>query len=216
MKLSIIIPSLRADKMENLAKQFAEYCSKYEIIVISPNEINVENTVWIKEDKPAGIYKAVEKGLKKAKGDYILHMPDDMEIFPDTINNALKFMDWKKKTIVGFKCVGNDGLEFEIGGYFGKIFASCPLISRKTLKYLDNILMDTYYTSFYGDPDLSLRLWVKGGKVEICKEAKMYIHGCHDEIKINSLQAYEDKDKEKFIKRWETKLGPYTGYQQYR
>lgn len=215
MKLSVIIPSLRAEKIEALAKKFAEYVKDYELIVISPNEITVENVVWIKEEERLGIYKAVERGVKVMKGDFVLHMPDDIEIFPETVDTALKFVDGKKKFIGGFRCVGIGNQVFEIGGYYGTIFASCPIFSRDTLKGLDNTLMDTYYSSFYGDPDLSLRLWTRGGTVSICEDAKMLLKGCHDEHKISSLEMYEKEDNKKFIERWSPILGEYNGYEQY-
>jgi GT2 family glycosyltransferase len=213
MKLSIIIPSLRKDCMLSLAQQFLEFCEDYELIVISPNEINIKNVVWIKESEREGIYKAVQKGMNSIRGDYVFHMPDDIVLYRNSIKNMLKFIEGKEKVIGNFIACNPHGGFFERGAYFGRIFSFCPFMSRKTLDLLNNVLMDTYYNSFYGDPDLSLRLYQKGGKVETCSDAKLLIQNRHDEFKVVNLQLHEKDDEAKFIDRWTPVFGEYKGYE---
>lgn len=212
--LSIIVPSLRKECMESLEESIRNSTDNYELIVISPHEIFGENVVWIKEETPKGVYRAVERGLNVARGDFILHMPDDMRPMGNAINDMREFVG-------GRKVIGNfqpySGMHrLNLGAYYKKLYSFCPFLSRETLDCLDGVLMDTYYTSFYGDPDLSLRAWQNGILVETEGKAGMSIQSQEDEIKIKSHSLYEQKDCERFKKRWEPILGKYTGYQIYQ
>lgn len=188
---------MRPQSMETLRDSIAVRVKDYELIVISPYYIS--GVTLIKEDEPKGIYKAVEEGLKIAKGEYILHMPDD-------IHPTLGCVEVMEEFVGDKFAVGNFRFKREkpvpIHAYYGKPYSWCPFISRKSLDKLGGVLMDTHFTSFYGDPDLSLRMLKAGGEVLTCENAWMQMVGVADEIKKQSLEKYEQEDRRKFIERW--------------
>lgn len=203
--VSIIVPSVRPKMMSALKDRIARFTKDYELIVISP--YSIDGVIHVKEDKTDGVYKAVEKGLKVAKGEYILHIPDD--IFPSTgwVDNMIDFVG--DRFVIGNyrSCTRESCCSEE--SYYDMPYSWFPFLSRKTLDRLGGVLMDTYYSSFYGDPDLSIRMWQAGGRVETCHKAWIILVGDLDEAKRISLDRYEAKDKEKFIKRWTPVYGEY-------
>jgi GT2 family glycosyltransferase len=215
MKVSIVIPSLRPAYINRLAKHFKDTMKvEYKLIVIST--FDIEDVTLVKEDEPKGIYKAVEQGMQFVDGDFILHMPDDSMPIPGAIENMIEFSKGHKGLFLGnfLSFDRSTRFHYEQGSYYDKLFAFCPFIRTKDLDKIDGILMDTYYNSFYGDPDLSLRVWDKGGVVATCPNAWMEIYSPMDELKTDNLAKYEKEDEEKFKTRW-AKLGEYQGYKPY-
>lgn len=115
MKLSIIIVSYNT-------KEFLEKClnsikeskfSDFEIIVVDNDskdgtveymdKSSFSNLQFIKNTKNLGFSKANNKGVRLAKGEYILFLNPDTEVMPDTFSRALKFIE-KNKDIGALTC----------------------------------------------------------------------------------------------------------------
>jgi glycosyltransferase involved in cell wall biosynthesis len=217
IEVSIIIPSLRQENIKKLAEFFEKIISvKYELIVISPYEIDGPNIVMVKEDKPKGIYRAVKEGLPYVKGDYILHMPDDACFSSGSLEHMINFSNsFSGRIFLGNWMVYNWPTVYEQGSYYDLPFSGFPFMKRKDLEKIGEF-MDTHYDSFYGDPDLSLRVWDNNGIVALCPNAWMAIDSKMDDVKSQSLEKYEKSDKDKFIRRWKPIHGGFTGYQVYK
>jgi len=211
--VSVLIPSLRPNLVSKLAKKLKEKISvEVEIVVVSPFEI--EDVVLVKEERAEGIYKAVKKGLEVVKGEYVLHMPDDFEPAQGAVENMIWFSSHFDNIFLGNFMTYNFKSLFEQGSYYGVPFSPCPFMKRKDIDKVGEF-MDIYYTSFYGDPDLGLRVHEMGGVVKTCPDAWMSLGSVHDDVKVKSLESYEKEDKKKFIERW-SHLGPFTDYQPYK
>lgn len=216
MHLSIIIPSLRPNGARHLADLFHKIIKvDYEFIVVSTYDIDGPNVVLIKEEKPRGIYKAVCDAMNIVKGDYVLHMPDDAAPKEGAIEKMIQFSEqYQDNIFLGCFMVHDGPFVFEQGAYYGFPFSGFPFMKRRDIDKIE-YLMDPYYSSFYGDPDLAIRVAEAGGIFGLCEEAWMTISSPMDVVKTESMSKYENDDKGKFIARWSPKYGNFTDYQHY-
>lgn len=203
--VSMIIPSLRTAQLAQCLASIERYTAgiDYEVVVISPFDIEPRPHVFhIKEAKPEGVYRAVASGYEQAKGEYIIHIPDDSRATPLWAANMIAFMRPRDGEIFegNFRHFDARGERPEPGIY-GKLYAPFLCIRRDTVDRIGG-LMDCYYKRFWGDPDLSLRVWHNGGKVETCPNAWVYHADCNDEIYKSSYNSYFIRDREAFIQRW--------------
>ncbi len=203
--VSIILPSLRPSQLTQCLGSIERYTRGvgYEVVVVSPFDIESHpNVAHVKEDSPEGIYKAVALGYERARGEYIIHMPDDTRATPLWAANMIAFMRPHDNGIFegNFRHFDARGERPE-PGYYGKLFAPFLCIRRDKVDRIGG-LMDCCYSSFFGDPDLSLRIWYHGGRVETCPNAWIYHADCDDQVHKSSDSSYFLRDREVFIKRW--------------
>ena len=93
--ISVIIPSLRPLQLRQCLASIERYTAdiEYEVIVVSPFDIDMsQNVVHVKESKSEGVYRAVAAGYERAKGEYIIHIPDDSRATPLWAVNMIAFM----------------------------------------------------------------------------------------------------------------------------
>ena len=188
MDCSILIPSLRPVALDLCVDSIGKSVGvTYEILV---------------DRELGGIYKAVERLLIKSKGNYILHIPDDCLILKDSIFNMIKFCG--DRFVLGdFRSRNKDFIED--GPSLTLInrmpFSRFPFIKKSFIDLIGGF-MDTRYNSFYGDPDLSMRVWSSGGIVETCPDAWLIGVEEKDLVHLSSKKQYEKKDRELFENRW--------------
>jgi len=204
--ISIILPSLRPAQLKLCLASIERYTEgiAYEVVVISPFDMEPNpKVVHVKEKTGAqGIYKAVASGYEQAKGEYIIHIPDDTRTTPSWATNMLAFMRPHDDEIFegNFRHFDARGERLE-PGYYGKLFAPFICIRRDKADRIGG-LMDRCYSSFFGDADLSLRVWHNGGSVETCPNAWIYHADCNDEVHNISNSSYFLRDRETFTQRW--------------
>lgn len=202
---TIMIPSLRPSQLTECLASIECYRESidYEVIVISPFDIEPHpNVVHMKETESEGSYKALAMGYKQAKGEYITILPDDCRATPSFMTNMVKFMRLHDNKVFegNFRLFNNNGERPE-PGYYHKLIAPFFCIRRDITEQVGG-LIDCYYRSFYGDSDLSLRVWHCGGQVQTCPNAWIRHVDYSDEIHRNSYNNYFQHDREAFIKRW--------------
>ena len=203
--VSIIIPSVRPDELEaclNSIDKFTEGFD-YEVLAITTFKIkNHPNTIRVIEDKLEGTYRAVALGYTIARGEYIVHIPDDSRATPYWLDNMLDFMQPHNKEIFegSFRYYDKLG-EGHQHGYYGKHFAAFICIRKDVADHIGG-LMDLSYRSFYGDPDLGLRVWHNGGQVKTCYNAWLWRQDCLDDNRTYSRSLYFSLDEKVFIDRW--------------
>lgn len=109
MKLSIIIVSYNT-------RDFLKKCldslkkinfSDFEIIIVDNaskdgtieylESLSEKNLTFIKNPKNLGFSKANNRGIKIARGDYLLFLNPDTEVMPDTLAEIVKFMEKDSK-----------------------------------------------------------------------------------------------------------------------
>jgi len=203
--ISLIIPSLRKSQIEECIDRIDEttHGIEYELIVVSPFRPPL-SARWVEEAKPQGVNRAVQKGFKVAKGEYIMTLSDEDRFTDDYLKTMFDFVDPHK----GELFIGNPGLFGGVGpsvrpaiGYFGLMFAPFPFVHRDTIKALGG-LYDPIFTSFFADSDFSLRCWAMGGEVVRYPEARLYHRHIKDDIHMNAYNKNFVKDEATFIKRW--------------
>lgn len=234
-KVSIIFPTFNGwqDTMDCLEsiKGLNYPASKLEVIVIDngssdktlkeiPNyKLQITSYKFLKNEKNLGFAKAVNKGIKEAKGDYFLITNNDVIFDKDYLKNLIEFsLANPIAGIVGGKVyykkpkntVAFGGAKFDF--YTGILkpnktpnqisetdwVSGCNLlVSRKTLEEIG--LFDEKFFFYFEDLDLSLRAKKTGYKVLYYPKAIMY-HGEGASIKRegwqrNSQVYYEGKTR---------------------
>lgn len=203
--VSIIIPSLRPDELEACLSSIDRFTKDldYETLVITTFGIKDHpNTIRVIEDKLEGTYKAVSLGYNIAKGEYVVHIPDDARATPFWLDNMLDFMvPHNGETFEGsFRYYDSNG-EGHQHGYYGIHFAAFICIRKDVADRIGG-LMDCSYRSFFGDPDLGLRVWHNGGQVLTCHNAWIERQDCLDDKRTHSRNLYFAHDQKVFIDRW--------------
>jgi len=93
--VSIVLPSLRPSQLAQCLASIHHYTVgiDYEVVVVSPFDIEPHpNVVHVKEVRSEGTYQAVASGYERAKGEYIIHIPDDCRATPLWAANMIAFM----------------------------------------------------------------------------------------------------------------------------
>ena len=136
IEVSIIIPSFNTKKLlgnclKSIFKQTknisfevivvdnaSTYNIKYQISNIK-KKLKIGNIKLIKNKKNLGFAKAVNQGIKKAKGKYILLLNSDVIILDNAINKSLNFSRRKANVdILGCQLLNKDLSVQPSGGFF--------------------------------------------------------------------------------------------------
>lgn len=203
--VSIIVPSLRPSQLAPCLASIHRYTVgiDYEVVVVSPFDIEPHpNVVHVKEARAEGLHQATTSGYEQAKGEYIIIIYDDSWATPLWAANMIAFMRPHDDEIFegSFQLFKARGELPEVTLY-GKLYAQCFCIRRDKVAGIGG-LMDCYYKSCWGDPDLSLRVWHSGGRVETCPDAWLYFVECDDDVHKSSIKRYLVRDQEAFFQRW--------------
>ena len=182
---SILIPSLRPDALEECVKSIVSFTANYEILI---------------DSEPGGIYKGINRLFEEAVGEYIVHIPDDCVVMNGWLSAMISFM----KTGVDLGAFRIKLEKFEdppLPHYFGIKFAPFFCIRKNYAREIGGIF-DPRFQSFYGDPDLALRVWRHGGKMAMCNQAKVMSLNRKDQVHKDSFARFESEDKKKFYEKW--------------
>lgn len=210
-ELSILLPSLRPLEVEKRIAEFAKTDPDvdYEIIIVSPFPVSGEKVAHLLETEKKGVLFAMNEAYKKASGEYVIPWSDDAAPRENCLQNILSFVKSQNPEIpfvAGFAKESPRGAGFGQWQVYGKLYAGWLCASKKTIERAGG-LFDTVYKNYWGDPDFCLRVWEKGGRVEICKNAVIKIGQIDDEIKSSNLNSCFEHDTETFFNRWHDKLG---------
>lgn len=203
--VSIILPSLRPFQLAQCLASIERYTVDidYEVVVVSPFDIDPNpNIVHVKEVSREGVCRAVTAGYERARGEYVILMADDSRATPLWVTNMIAFMRPHDDEIFEgrFQHFQATGVVPEFTVY-GKLYTGFFCIRRDKVARIGG-LFDCYYRGFWADPDLSLRVWHHGGRVETCPNAWVYSADCPDDVHENSYNKYFVRDQEAFFRRW--------------
>lgn len=216
MKLSIILPSLRLNKVLRCLKTIRNNSfSNYEIILVGNENIYeaVPIADWfIKDDKCIGTTFAIGLGLEQAIGDYIVTLSDDALVCPHWDDHMINRLEqYKNNLIIGnFDVFDHTGSLNKIG-YYGIQFSPFPILKRVTIDKL-GLYYSTDFNAFYSDPYLGIKLHQAGGKIINVPEAKIYHVYNPDTLHLKNKEKYWAKDEETFKEKCKD-LGNFTGCQ---
>lgn len=210
--ISILLATLRPDQARTCIESIFNTSVEvdYEIVVVSPLNMNnllsgcpgYERLKFVQEQKKEGCNKAFSLACAKATGKYVFAMADDSLLDRGCLKNLLEFMRPHDHELflagARFHDAYGPGPECTVYGFY---YAFNPCIQRKWVEQLGGFY-DVCYKSFYGDPDLSLRVWHAGGKVELCPNAWLEFRNEYDDIDFESRRQNAANDFRTFCQRW--------------
>jgi hypothetical protein len=207
MKLSIILPSVFPNDVAETIRSFHETTRAvdYEIIVVSPFEVNLPRVVWVKEETPLGNVPANVEAFRHATGDFILAAADDIIVRPGWDDMVLRDFAERERNHKYFS-IGLHQNTRVINTVFGIYFPVFPLTRKATLDALGFFVPD--YIAHFGDSDLAMRIWDAGGRCEFSREplVEHYNLLTRNDGATKKGQSL-DHDREVFVRRWGGKYG---------
>jgi GT2 family glycosyltransferase len=208
-EVSIILPSLRREAVLQRVQEFSLTNQRvdYEIIVVSPFAVKEDRVVDIYEDRPQGTIHAHNVAYKNSSGAYIVPWADDAVPTKNCIANILNFVkSHNDPFIASFRLKNRYGQELDQWSVYGKLYAGLSCVSRKTIGLVGGYY-DGVYRGYWADPDMSLRVWQSGGKVEICPNAWAIMEHIVDKVREGNWSKYFDNDFDTFLNRWHGEFG---------
>ena len=203
-KLSIILPSLRVDRARHCIDRIDRWTGDvdYEVVLVAPFKIDHPRVKHVEEISPKGSCHANTQGYLNADGEYVVALADDTYVTPQWASNMLSFMEKEDDSLMigNFRAFDVTGERTEPGVY-GFLYSCFPFMKREHVARLGGVY-DTYFHSYYGDPDLSLRAWHFGGRVITCPDAWMEFANIEDKVEINRRAEHFEQDQELFFERW--------------
>ena len=187
MKLSVILPTIRMDKIETMYTSFLNSFSEpFEFIIISPyaqpDFLKGKDNVKYFQDWGSPL-RCQQIGLCNATGDYIHRAVDDSLYIPNMFNKAFELLkDKDYKTMVNLKFWEGQDLThrnmadpalYHIRYHLQSIKLYTPfdfqilnfsIIPLKLMREIGGWNTQRYETIAFGELDLSLRLQFYGAK----------------------------------------------------
>ena len=203
LECSILIASLREEYLNNLVDSIREHTKgvDYEIVVCSP--FKVKGVRWIKENENSFQYSAVKQAYEASTGKYVVLTADDTLARPRWLYEMMKFMKGHEGKLFqgGFRIYIEGFAEPPMPKYYEKIFPPFFCIERATVERLGGLL-DCRYKAFFGDPDLTYRLYEAGGSMETCSQSWIQTVNAYDKQHEDMKNKYFKNDEKSFIERW--------------
>jgi GT2 family glycosyltransferase len=190
--LSIVIPTCdRADLLDrNLASLRDTVSCSHEIIVVDGASTDHTPAVlaWatdvfgdrlkiIREERREGFVRAANKGFRRAVGRNLTWLNDDARPLPGSLDWAVDQIDaadenvaflamfhrWHSPRNIAYETV-EDGNIYRLCHVRGTLYANFPMGRRATFERLN--WFDERYYFYAADPDLSLKAWDAGLRIE--------------------------------------------------
>jgi GT2 family glycosyltransferase len=216
-KTSIVIATAdtASENAGECIRSIKKHSENYELIIIDNNRTSDFNHG-----------AELNRGMKIAKGEYILLVDDDVMVTEGWLNSLIRCAERDTKIgIVGSKMISRDGRITHTGGFIQPfqgyaplrvghliddvkedravqyVCLACMLIKRKVIEeigYLDEELQMNFE-----DPDICLRAWEKGWKV-MCTPKSVVIHEEWKGVKKDLKNGKEilDRDRAVFVRKW--------------
>ena len=189
-EFTIIVPTIREKKFAELKSSIENSCAgmSYELIPRSDD---------------GGSLEGIRQGYKLAQGKYIIFMPDDVFMCLNALQSMKKFMESNEGLFIAAFSVNSEPPDSS-PMYFSRRFARYPCMSRENIELIGGLIRDGYH-HFYGDADLSLRVWEAGGKFLLNDESQVLPNGSinYDEVYCNSYDRYYELDRNLFQQHWQ-------------
>lgn len=219
-ELSILLPSLRPDCVEERIKEFAAEAERldYELIIVSPFEVSGPCVRWIHETEARGCLAAMQQAYEASESPYIMYWSDDAGPLPGSTQVMLAFVKEHQDPFVGsFRLLEGRGFEVDQWAVYEKLYACWGCVSRRTLDMVGG-LFDPRYSGYWADPDLGLRVWKAGGQVRVCPDAFAKVKNENDETASKNKESFFKSDTDAFFARWHEQYGqgrPITDWREF-
>ncbi|MCM8819150.1 MAG: hypothetical protein NC915_06735, partial [Candidatus Omnitrophica bacterium] len=208
--VSIILPTIRPEEAREKINAFEKTQGNfdYEIVIVSPFSFKGKKVCHILEESPQGGVRATQFGYENSLGEYICWWSDAAFPTKNCLSNMINFLKKKKPPYIGAFRIRDKKTKLELAQWriYGKLYACWGCASRKTIEMVGG-LFDINFNQYFADPDLALRVWEKGGQVEVCPNAYIEIYRNKDKKRKENFKKYFLKDFETFVNRWHVKIG---------
>ena len=209
-EISILLPSLRPQSVSRVVREFflTNATIDYEIIVVSPFQVEGKRVIHVFEKERQGVIHAINEAYRNASGEYIVVWSDDASPENRCLQLMLDFVKAHSTPFVaGFSLKDiKEDKELEQWSVYGKLYVGWLCATKKTLDAVGG-LFEPSYKNYWADPDLSLRVWSKGGEVAVCPNAWIKIEQIVDQVKAENIESSFDGDTKTFFDRWHEMLG---------
>ena len=205
MKISITLPTLYPTlAMKSIEAIRANTLShSYEIIVVSPKQIEGEDIVWIPEQEPKGNCAAHKLASRHVTGEMIVAMTDDFLVpqFWDEISvDFVKRMEsiYPNRPIsVGLGC------HRHLGTVFGKYYPYFPMMRVSTLEKIGGWFTEDL-SAHFGDADMALRVWESKGICALCPGVELEPVRPRNSAESPNKSKNKQKDLANFCQKWKS------------
>lgn len=210
MKISVTLPTLFPSLLSEAVRNINSATrSPVEILVVSPFEATGKNVVWIRETSQRGVAAAQHEAGMHATGDFVAASADDYRfsqgwderLIPDFLQREQKH---DGRYVMGMRYAVDD----MVGTVFGIYYPNFPFMRREAIEKYGWISPD--YRQGFGDCDLGMRVWNRGGVCEFSLDAPLkplrsQTGSTLDHVRKKSLAA--DEDIKLFVSRWAPHYG---------
>jgi hypothetical protein len=200
-KISITLPSIYPVALQSvLASIRSTTRNPYEVIVVSPFRVDEPNVIWVEENERKGCAFAHDVAARHATGEFITAFADDWR-YVDGWDEAIlpEFLDREQKARGKYLM----GLRYDhwnlVGTVFGIYYANFPFMRRSNIERYGWIGPE--FKLGFGDADLSLRVWHRGGRCEFSTEKVLRITEEDGERK-KTVAIFRPEDLATFTSRW--------------
>ena len=227
MDLSIVIPTCnRADLLDRAITSIAEtvHC-RFEIIAV--NGASTDHTAAVlekhgailcnrmqvvHETKREGFVRGANKGFRLATGRHVCWINDDARLLPQALDRAVDQLDrgdgslgcvalfhrWHSPKNMAHQ-VEHRGSTYTVCHVRGTLYANFPVIRRDLFEQLGRL--DERFVFYGADPDLSLKVWHAGYRVEPAWGAIIDHDEHHDDRRAED-NGQAKRDNETLFAKW--------------
>lgn len=215
MKATIVIPNINGKGWlrDSIESVYAQTEQDFELIVVDNGSTDEsleqargyctrENFTLIENGRNTGFSHAVNQGIRRAKGEYVVLFNNDAFAEPGWLAALIRTAERDERifavqslmirhyereladdagdyvTLTGFACKGGDGRRASRYTREKRIFSACAGAALYRKSVLEQIgLFDEHFFAYNEDVDLSWRANNAGWRCVLCPEAKCY-HIC--------------------------------------
>lgn len=161
----------------------------------------------IREERLEGCCRAFDKGFRAARAELVFWINDDVALSPGCLARAVAFMDAPGNADVGIGALPLstsaerlDVFVLNCCCYPPVPYADMGVIRRSTLKDVGYLTLA--FKRFGWDPDLSLKVWVRGQRVAVVSGAEI-THFFFDDNMRQSNEYLRDEDTRLMERLWD-------------
>lgn len=203
-QFSIIMPSIRPLAAQKTLEQIYATLAwtTFEVVIVSPQRFTGPNIVWVHEQDPRGSIPAQAMGWQASRGDIVVCLNDDIMPEPGWSDRLPDLLAEKERRYFPF-VAGLNGYE-HFGSVYGLYYAFFPIASRRSLEAIGGWFNNEYIFT-WGDPDLGMRTWHKGGRCELLPDRYVTPHPNRDVRPPDQVKF--DRDFATFRSKWHALYG---------
>lgn len=195
--ISVVISSLRPDRLEETIDSTAMHGDLVEVVVVSPYPPKPRDFVrHVPVPAPGNpneltFTQKFNLGAKNANCDYVVYSNDDFHFRPGWAPALIKHME--QNTIRPYLAVFHMAVEKKIHSRytaFGLLYANIGCIRKADLKLIGDYLFEERLFMYTSDIDIGLRVWSAGGRVGICQEVVLDCDRDIDQVSIPLCSSF--------------------------